>query len=73
MKNRGTKERRILRQEFVYRHVDFFIKYQKVYFEDVVKVFVDHVVRKEIPYSCKTNSLDIWIFLRRTFENLFTP
>lgn len=71
MRHTATKERRKLREEFVYRNAVFISDNFKVYFNDEVKLFVDNVVRKEIDYNHKTNSLDIWIFLKRTFKNIF--
>jgi len=71
MRNFETKERRKERQELVYRHADFIGNNYKAPFDEKIKTFIDGTVRKQLDYSCKTNSRDIWFHIQRTFKNLF--
>lgn len=74
MRNKNDKDRRLLRKEVVYKYrneiAEFERETQTYHPSKNAEVWIDTVVRKEIPYSCKTNTIDIWIFLYRDFKNL---
>ena len=71
MKFTATKERGKLREEFVYKYAS---EIQELIIDrnnEKIKSFVEGVVKKELEYNCKTNWIDIFTFLKNTFNKLF--
>jgi hypothetical protein len=68
MRNSSTKERTRERREFVYLYRNEIEKLEANGTNPDRVSFVDNVVRKTLPYSCKTNSYDIFVSLFRTLK-----
>lgn len=70
MRNNNIKERRVDIAEVLYMHREEFVKLQSLPWNCKEHLdFVDRVIRPVIPYSCKTNNLDIWIGLSKFYNN----
>lgn len=77
MRFRATKERRKEREEFVYKYYNEILDLltdkdiKSVEWKERVKSFVETKATVELRYSCKTNWIDIFTFVKRTFKTVF--
>lgn len=70
MKHRNDKDRKRLRIEFVYKHrhqIDFYKNISILKSLPTGMIYLIEIARKELGYSVKTNDVDIYLSLRRTY------
>ncbi len=69
-----TRERAKDRQELIYMYrqeIKQFIKAKPGYHPGPeCLAWVDQVIRKALPYNCKTNSIDIWLPIEREYNRM---
>lgn len=71
----ANKETRAAREKFVEEHKDrihylLFEYGQSMYLD--IHLFVNDYVRPELGYSDRTNSRDIWQWIRKTYKKLYS-
>lgn len=71
MRERATKERRRLREEFVYLHREEIKQLIDTGTREEKRAFIDLHARHELNYKLTSGSFDIFCTLRRDYNRLF--